>query len=239
MLNLFKTKIPLLDPNSFPQKEIAYQHKIWEDHPYHLNLRWKNTNNNLSITHSYYKESITYCSYNKPRLLSVKGNQKQREAQVLLMQDLQFKEIIDYFITLVKEVKQVHTKNPNMFSINLSKEEKDYQWLLATTKILKNAVNTEKAETNNNETLLQYEIYFDQNAETFLRIKCFNLFFEFNKFDKDKSAFPIKVIDNKNNEHEPANRYDLSILDKIPMAVDIISDLLFFLKEQTSLKIKH
>lgn len=236
MLNLFKVKMPLLDPKEFETQQIGFQHTIWNEHPYHLTINLKNKNKQYNLTHSHFKEKQILIAEDESNLKLAKGDPEEHSKSFQIYQDVIFKNTVDRFIENIEATKKIFKETGLKSSLDLNQEEKDYQWLLATTNILKNSIEKNK---HSDDFLLQYHLHIDFNDQCFLKMQCYNLFFEFYLYDKETKTFKIIVLDNKNNQHEPANQYHLNFFEQIPRVVDILSELLSFLRSNSSLEIKH
>lgn len=235
MLNIFKTKMPLLDPKEFESLQIGFQHTLWNEHPYHLTINLKNKNKQYNLTHSHYKEKQILIAEDKNNLKMVKGDPEEHSKSFQIYHDVIFKNTVDFFIEHIESIKKTSQDKNLKSPLDLNQEEKDYQWLLATTNILKNSIEKNK---NNDEFLLQYHLHIELKEKCFLKMQCFNLFFEFYRYNERSNTFQIIVLDNKNNQHEPANQYNLNFFEQIPRVVDILSELLSFLRNNSSLQVR-
>lgn len=235
MFNLFKSELPLLDPKEFEVQQLGYQQGLWNNHPFHLTINLANQNKKFSLTHAFYQKKEFLLSKDGGNLKPIKGNDNDVSKSFEIYHDVIFKNVIEHFIDHIKEIKDNLLNSNQDLNYDLNQEEKDYQWLLATTNILQNSITKNKISED---FLLQYHLHINFKDDCFLKMQCFNLFFEFYQYNKESHSFKVIVLDNKNNQHEPANQYRLNFLEQIPRVVDILSGLLSFLKDNSPLDIK-
>lgn len=234
MFNLFrKKKLPLLDPALYPIMSVNFQSTLWQNHPYFLQLTWANSQNQLSLLSSFYEEQVFFATEHEPaqtvKLQLIGRNDQKLKDQYLLYLQLSFHQILQDLKDRAEKLKQDQGQASEL--ILGQTEEQNYQWLEATLKVLKNAI---ESKIQQDDYLLQYHIEYNaQSAECFLKLKTYNLLFEFSQKDHQ---IHLMVIDLKDGQKETiADRYDLVFFEQFPKVIDLMTSYFQFIGDNTRL----
>lgn len=239
MFNFFKTqKLPLLDPALYPKIELAYQNKLWEDHPYFFSFLWEGQSEKYSALASFNNDLLLFggasATEKELRLKLLSRNNEKLKEQYLLYLEISIHRILDNLKHRAQSLREHWLNNASEVNPFLNQaEEQNYGWLEGTLNVLTRAI---EQKTKQPEYLLQYEINFIENEdEGFLKIRCYNLYFNFSIRDQQ---LHIMVIDSKDGDaNEQANRYDLVFMEQMPRVIDLLTKYFEFLRDNTKIDI--
>jgi hypothetical protein len=239
MFNFLKPKkLPLLDPAQYPNIELAYQNKLWEGHPYFLSFSWKGNHKHFTALTSYEKDSLFFAiehdAKNAKNLKLIGNNDNKLKQQYLSYLEISFFRILDNLKLRTEMLKKHWQSNEAEINPFLNQaEEQNYGWLEGTLNVLTRAI---EQKIDQPEYLLQYEIQSNElEDESFLKIRCYNLFFN---FSVRENQMHVMVIDSKDGqEGQQANRYDLVFVEQLPRVIDMLTKYFEYLRDNTKIDV--
>lgn len=239
MFNFLKPKkLPLLDPALYPKIELAYQNKLWENHPYFFSFLWEGEDKRYSALASFSNDLLLFgagsSKQKELRLKLLSRNNEKLKEQYLLYLEISIHRILDNLKLRAQILRDYWLSNQSEVTPFLNQaEEQNYGWLDGTLNVLTRAI---EQKTKQPEYLLQYEIHFIENEnEGLLKIRCYNLYFNFSIRDHQ---LHIMVIDSKDGDgNEQANRYDLVFMEQMPRVIDLLTKYFEFLRDNTKIDI--